>query len=222
MFAKSRFALLTSFVLMSLIVLGVYAATRDELELDSDGYVGAGIKRLNILQQENGKWTMEAVFYHRGFVEDTRDDGEDLRYINFVGGAAFFKDNEIHAAVDRANIIRKRDDVNKPNNHRNIAHLAHEPDVCVVYEDIGPGDSRFWQGWTYIRLTDIETPAEWWIGGVTYASYDERANGFKNQTRAISKYDIDAAHEQLRRTNYFREDDWNITHRRQGVITPWP
>ena len=222
MFSKIRFALITSFVLMIIVVLGVYAATREELERDSDGYVGVGIKRLNILEQENGKWTMEAVFYHRGFVEDIREDGEALRYINFVGGAAFFEDDEQHAAVDRPNIIRKRDDLNKPDNHTDIARLAHEPDNFVVYEDIGPGDSIFWEGWTYIRLTDIETPSEWWIGGVTYASYDERADGFKNQIRAVSKYDIDEAHEQLRRTNYFREDDWNITHRRQGIVTSWP
>lgn len=220
MFVKFRFALITSFVLMTIVVLGVYAATRTELDRESDGYVGVGIKRLNILEQENGKWTMEAVFYHRGFVEDIREDGDDLRYINFVGGAAFYKDNEVHPAIDRANIIRKRD-ANNPANLRNIAALAHSGNY-VVYEDIGPGDSAFWTGWTYIRITDIETPSEWWIGGVTYASYDERANGFKNQIRAVSKYDIDAAHEQLRRTNYFREDDWNITHQRQGIITTWP
>jgi len=143
MFSKIRFALVTCFVLMIIVVLGVYAATREELERDSDGYVGVGIKRLNILEQENGKWTMEAVFYHRGFVEDIREDGEALRVINFVGGAAFFKDNELHAAVDRANIIRRRDDLNKPNNHRDIANLAHSGDY-VAYQDIRPGNSRFW------------------------------------------------------------------------------
>lgn len=220
MFVKIRFTLMTSFVLMIIVVLGVYAATREELERDSDGYVGVGIKRLNILEQENGKWTMEAVFYHRGFVEDIWEDGEDLRVINFIGGAAFFEDDEQHAAVDSPNIIRKRD-ADNPENLEEIAALAHSDDF-VAYEDIGPGDSVFWEGWTYIRITDIETPSEWWVGGVTYASYDERVNGFKNQIRAVSKYDIDEAHEQLRRTNYFREDDWNITHRRQGIVTSWP
>ena len=212
--------ILTALTLITVVVVSVYAATRDELDGDSDGYVGVGIKRLNILEQDNGKWTMEAVFHHRGFVEDTREDGEDLRVINFIGGAAFFRDNEAHAAVDRANIIRKRD-ADNPANLRDIAALAHSENY-VAYEDINPGDSRLWKGWTYIRITDIETPSAWRIGGVTYASYDERVNGFKNQVRAVSKYDIDAAHEQLRRMNYFREDVWNITHQRQGIITSWP
>lgn len=213
--------ILTALVLIVIVVFSAYAATREQLDRDSDGYAGVGIDRLNIVEQANGKWTMEATFYHRGFVEDTRTRGADNRFINFIGGAAFFRDNEPHAAVDRANIIRKRDNL-KPENLRDIANLAHRPKIYVGYDDIGPGDSELWLGRTHLRVTDIDTPSKWWVGGVTYAAYDDTEGGFKNQVRAVSRYDIDGFHEQLQRTNYFREDIWNHTHIRLGSIADWP
>lgn len=202
---------------LTLFVIGIVWAQHPEDDPDGDGVTaegtsGCGLYSLEVTLRDDGKYEMEAIFYHAGFVFDTRRDfpGRPAKWANFKFGAAFYKQAE--------NPIGEHNDNTDVDEDTITAQLKHS----WITDDYSISSQEDESHFQITRISYVvDNPSKWWVAGVTYTSYALTEGASGDQMKAVSEFRIPAG-ESSSRGYYYKETVWGRANSHAGSAVPWP
>ena len=183
-----------SFVLVAFIVGVVWAQG-----VNAVGEAACGIQSFNVTDN-----SIDVIFYHKGAVQDTRNNGAKVD-VQFLTGSALYSNNGAFpygqhngsTDVDRATITAQE-----------------EHDWIEEHDRIAHGQSKGWSRTTYLHAGDNEFDvSDWWVAGATYTVWRGQ------QIKAVSEYDISTAGT-FYRSHYRVSNTWG--NGEFGRYESWP
>ena len=189
-----RVILPLGFVVAAFITGAVWAQV-----VNAVGESGCGLQSYQVTDN-----SVDVIFYHKGAVQDTRNQGRKVDVAFLTGSALYpnqgafpYGQHNGRTDVDRATITDQK-------RHNWIE----------VHEKIAHGQSKGWSRTTYIHAEDDDfNPSDWWVAGVTYTLWKGQ------QIKAVSEYDISTP-ETFYRSHYRVSNTWG--NGEFGRYESWP
>ena len=167
--------------------------------VDAVGEAGCGLQSFEVTDN-----SVDVIFYHKGAVQDTRNQGRKVDVAFLTGSALYpnqgafpYGQHNGRTDVDWATITNQKD-------HNWIE----------VHDKIAHGQSKGWARTTHLWADDDGfNPSDWWVAGVTYTLWKGQ------QIKAVSEYDISTP-ETFYRSHYRVSNTWG--NGEFGRYESWP
>lgn len=167
------------------------------------GEAACGIQSFNVTDN-----SIDVIFYHKGVVKDTRENGPKADVFFMTGSAIYPNQGGFPFGQHNGNT-----DVDM-----NTIRIQEEHNWNEVHDRVARGQSKGWSRTTYLHASGQDFNAsDWWVAGVTYT----RWRG--HQIKAVSQYDISTTPQTFYRSHYRVANTWgNDEFRIPGRYESWP